>query len=332
MNLLILVLFVNLVHGGRSGGGNDSGDLQFDEEGNMLPAQKDSKVEKVKKPLNFLRLVASKVKAKENEDLHEKVDKVRPLRDIMKDMTIDDDDKVHGSKVKAVAAVEEEMDSAPASILKDVIPDDDQEHLNADAKAELKTLRHLHDQLVESKDPENKAKLRKEIMEKVDELEHILHMKGKNTTDANAGEASTDDTADDYFQPSGQDGQEIVMPPITTVEPSKVNNETDFEPLIEFNVDNSTAIEASANATAGTTGSLDMEPEEPEVAFYPWERPICEDADERACQAFKPFCHIMAISAYRKCRKTCKLCIKDKPSPKGLYKGPGPPPPSVALG
>jgi len=53
-----------------------------------------------------------------------------------------------------------------------------------------------------------------------------------------------------------------------------------------------------------------------QVELYPWQSEICKDYDEEACSAFKPMCSIMAVIAHKKCRKTCKLCLQDKPKPR----------------
>ena len=54
-----------------------------------------------------------------------------------------------------------------------------------------------------------------------------------------------------------------------------------------------------------------------ELTYYPWESLLCEDVDPEACGKFKPFCKIIEVVAYRKCRKTCGLCKKDNPKNKG---------------
>ena len=60
--------------------------------------------------------------------------------------------------------------------------------------------------------------------------------------------------------------------------------------------------------------------DESEMTFYPWEHPGCKDSNKEACHDFKPFCSILGIVAYRKCQKTCKLCVSDKPKFKGTRK------------
>ena len=51
-------------------------------------------------------------------------------------------------------------------------------------------------------------------------------------------------------------------------------------------------------------------------SFYPWESPTCRDeADEVSCQGFEHLCSILSIVAYRRCRKTCKLCYHDHAQP-----------------
>ncbi len=46
--------------------------------------------------------------------------------------------------------------------------------------------------------------------------------------------------------------------------------------------------------------------------------PECRDNSDAACKAIKPMCEIATILAYSHCRKTCKLCEKDKPKGKTL--------------
>ena len=53
-----------------------------------------------------------------------------------------------------------------------------------------------------------------------------------------------------------------------------------------------------------------------EIQLYPWESEICMDYDEEACAVFKPMCNLMGVISHKKCRKTCKLCIQDKPKPR----------------
>ena len=50
-----------------------------------------------------------------------------------------------------------------------------------------------------------------------------------------------------------------------------------------------------------------------ELTYYPWESLLCEDDDPEGCAKFKPFCKIIEVVAYRKCKKSCGLCKKDKP-------------------
>lgn len=55
-----------------------------------------------------------------------------------------------------------------------------------------------------------------------------------------------------------------------------------------------------------------------QIELYPWQTEICKDYDEEACQVFKPMCNLMGVIAHKKCRKTCKLCLQDKPKPKTI--------------
>jgi len=64
-------------------------------------------------------------------------------------------------------------------------------------------------------------------------------------------------------------------------------------------------LEKEKTAKAPTTA-------DPKVAYYPWESPVCEDKSD-SCDSFKPMCSLFSIVAYRQCRKTCKVCYKDKP-------------------
>ena len=57
-----------------------------------------------------------------------------------------------------------------------------------------------------------------------------------------------------------------------------------------------------------------------QVELYPWQSEICKDYDEESCTAFKPMCSIMGVIAHKKCRKTCKLCLQDKPKPRSKLK------------
>ena len=54
-----------------------------------------------------------------------------------------------------------------------------------------------------------------------------------------------------------------------------------------------------------------------DVIYYPWESLLCADDHPEACKDFKPFCSIMEVIAFRKCRKTCGLCKQDRPANKG---------------
>jgi len=53
-----------------------------------------------------------------------------------------------------------------------------------------------------------------------------------------------------------------------------------------------------------------------QIELYPWQTEVCKDYDEEACKVFKPMCNLMGVIAHKKCRKTCKLCLQDKPKPK----------------
>ena len=54
------------------------------------------------------------------------------------------------------------------------------------------------------------------------------------------------------------------------------------------------------------------------LTLYPWESNTCKDYNHKACEAFKPFCDIMGVIAYKKCAKTCNVCPRNKPKNKGL--------------
>ena len=104
----------------------------------------------------------------------------------------------------------------------------------------------------------------------------------------------------------------------------------DFDEVIEKTTEKIdekvTTIEAEKEITtikeeiieAKEVRELGNEEKEPKnESFYPWESPECQDKLKN-CQDLKKFCPLMPIVAYRQCRKTCKMCFKNKPKPRIL--------------
>ena len=77
----------------------------------------------------------------------------------------------------------------------------------------------------------------------------------------------------------------------------------------------------SMSALAKLHQSLDDSTIKGDMFLYPWEDSTCKDflqeAESWNCNAFKPFCHLNEPMAYQLCRKTCNLCSKDHPKPRG---------------
>ena len=95
-----------------------------------------------------------------------------------------------------------------------------------------------------------------------------------------------------------------------------------MQPLFDFDEDTSTE-KLKTKATTTETASIISSTSKAmtreidlEKTYYPWESPKCRDQEDRdTCEKFKPFCSMMGIIAYRRCRKTCKLCMDDNPAP-----------------
>ena len=94
-----------------------------------------------------------------------------------------------------------------------------------------------------------------------------------------------------------------------------------MQPLFEFDGDDKATTEKAKSKPFTTEKSTTISSTrdiELEKTYYPWESPKCIDQeDKETCEKFKPFCSMMGIIAYRRCRKTCKLCMDDNPSPLG---------------
>jgi len=266
----------------------------FDAEGNLLKP--------TKKPLNFLKLVASKVKGQGVE---------------------------------------------PVTSTKPKLEEDSSDLHTENAKAELNVLKGLHNQLLETKDPEEKLELRQLIMEKVDKIERLLH-KNKNlnqteTTIEAKSEATTPEIIVDHKNPDyfdthpGMKGDIILDAELedikddNDIEENLHNiNSTTMQPLFEFDEGQAKTVSmrskqqpkssTTSESIETTTEQVILEPEKPakpdKESFYPWESPECKDLSE-ACLDFKPLCSIFSSVAYRKCRKTCKMCFKDNSPHKG---------------
>ena len=80
----------------------------------------------------------------------------------------------------------------------------------------------------------------------------------------------------------------------------------------------------SKSALAKLYQSLDDSTIKGDMFLYPWEDSTCKDflQEEESwnCNAFKPFCRLNEPMAYQLCRKTCNLCSKDHPKPRGKAK------------
>ena len=227
-------------------------------------------------PFNFHKLVASKVKGEET------------------------------SPIKATTGPPEQHSQSVSS--------------TEDAKKELRLLKGLYRRLLESKETKEKEKLRGQIMEKVEIIETILHKKNKT---------KITEEGVDYF--TEEKNLEVESPPeeqkeITTMQPlfefddiTSVSNRS--KKKLKGVISSSTTSENTEATTTGSTTSkaiktpaTELEEVELERTYYPWESPQCKDEEEKdTCQSFKHMCTLLPVIAYRRCRKTCKLCMEDTP-------------------
>jgi len=127
---IIAFFYIQGIFGGLLGP-----NLRFDAEGNVL--NKDV-------PMDFMKLVASKVKGQKDEKTKEVAEEVVPETGDPKEESKEKED-IHSEN----------------------------------AKDELKILKKLHNRLLETKNSQEKADLRKLIMEKVEKIERLLHKNKK---------------------------------------------------------------------------------------------------------------------------------------------------------
>ena len=170
-----------------------------------------------------------------------------------------------------------------------------------DAKTELRMLKGLYRELLETKDAGAKERLRSEIMEKVEKIEAILHKK-KNVV--------VTEEAIDYFS-EDKDVEAEVAPPlekkVTELGGARSKEglvtSTTFQPLFEFDEDDKVTttrskpdrkMEEAASTTTEKLAEVDLE-----QTYYPWESPRCQDQDKDACENFKPLCPLLGVIAYR---------------------------------
>ena len=187
-----------------------------------------------------------------------------------------------------------------------------------EAKSELRLLKGLYRRLLDSKDAGEKEKLRSQIMEKVEIIESILHKKKAKVTEE----------AVDYF--TAEEGSELVES-IPQGKGKKAMASTTLPPLFEFDdmtvgpgrsrkdkvkgASSTTTTTIASTTISSETGTATKRAEiELEKTYYPWESPKCKDEeDKETCQSFQHLCSMMPVTAYRRCRKTCQLCMDDKP-------------------
>merc|ERR1712106_799145 len=140
--------------------------LRFDEEGNLLNSGNS------RRPLNFLKLVASKVKGEEKDEKKEESEKSEKSSETIQEIPETGDPEIEEPEKETEKAI----DDSKKDVHKAKAIDDSKEDVHTEnAKDELKVLKKLHTRLLETKDKQEKVDLRQLIMEKVEKIEKLLH-------------------------------------------------------------------------------------------------------------------------------------------------------------